>query len=209
MKSRTFDQRPHQRQDIPRVLGHCLAEKPVSARRRPDQPEEHADRRGLAGAVRAEEPIDGPTWPQQVDGVDRNLLMEPFGQPIRGNCEVTQFSVHLAASAAYRPSGVTAPTTSRPSSVSSAENTVPAIRCPEPQMPKTLGSMATCFISWATVLSVVAPAAKGVPVGAGILTTTTLPQPRPITLGMSADFVCGATVLVLEPVAVFAPAGAF
>src|ERR1035437_7398147 len=125
MKSRTFDQRPHQRQDIPRVLGHCLAEKPVSARRRPDQPEEHADRRGLAGAVRAEEPVDAPTWHQQVDGVDRNLLMEPFGQPVRGNCEVTQFSGHLAASAAYSPSGVTAPTDRKSTRLNSSPDTVP------------------------------------------------------------------------------------
>src|SRR5665811_2073368 len=110
----------------------------------PDQPEQHPDRRGLAEAVRAEEPIDPPAWHQHVDGVDRDLLMEPLGQPMRGNREITQILGHslghLAARAAYRPSGVTAPTTSRPSSVSSAENTAPANRCPEPRLPETLGS---------------------------------------------------------------------
>src|SRR5450631_2667298 len=142
--------------------------------------------------------------------------MEPFSQPVRGNCEVAQFLGHLAASVAYRPFGVTAPTTSRPSSVSSAENTVPASRCPEPQRPETLGRRPTCFISWAMVWSVVAllvPLAPVLPAGlvvdADILTTTTLPHPLPITLGVSAEFGCGAPVVVLGPAAAFPDVGVF
>src|SRR6185503_4275402 len=116
------------------------------------------------GAVGAEEAVDGAARHQQVDSVDRDLLVEPFGQTLRGDREVAHLqaarvATHEPASAAYRPSGVTAPATIRPSSVSSTEKTVPAIRCPEPQLPETLGSSPTNFVSWSTFLSALAPAA--------------------------------------------------
>src|ERR1035437_5645193 len=212
MKCRAFDKGPHERQNIPRVVGHCRAEKMVTAGGRPDQPKQQGDRGGLTCPVRAKKAVDGPAWHQEVDGIDRDLLMEPFGQPIGGNGEVAQFPGHLAASAAYRPFGVTAPTTRWPSSVSNAEKTVPAMRCPEPQLPKTSGRRLTYFISWVMVLAVVLPVLALGPVvepGAGIFTTTTLSQPWPTTLGMSADCVCGATVLVLAPAAAFRPVGVF
>jgi hypothetical protein len=52
-------------------------------------------------------------------------------------------------------------------------------------------------------------AALAAAVGEGIVTTTTLPQPFPITLGTSADFVFGATVGLVEPAAVLGPVGVF
>src|SRR5450759_3684738 len=106
-------------------------------------------------------------------------------------------ATHEPASAAKRPSGVTAPTTSRPSSVSSTENAAPAIKCPEPHLPVFLGSSPTHVISDAMLLSAFAPA---VPLGPepplalvpdGISATITLPQPEPTTLGMVAEPGCG------------------
>src|ERR1039458_6481982 len=84
------------------------------------------------------------------------------------------------------------------------------MRCPEPQLPETLGRRLTYFISWVMVLSVVVPVLALMPVvgpGAGILTTITLSHPLPTTLGISADFDCGATVLA--PTAAFRPVGVF
>src|ERR1019366_7905937 len=86
------------------------------------------------------------------------------------------------------------------------------MRCPEPQLPETLGRRLTYFISWVMVLSVVVPVLALVPVvvpGAGILTTITLSHPLPTTIAISGEFACGATVLVLAPTAAFPPVDGF
>jgi len=66
-----------QRADAVEVTGRP-AEQPHAARRRPDQPQQHPQRRRLAGAVRAEETVDLARQHGQVHPVDGEMFAVPF-----------------------------------------------------------------------------------------------------------------------------------
>jgi hypothetical protein len=88
VERRTLDQRTDPRQHPCGPVRHRLAEHPVLARRGPDQPEQHPDRGGLAGAVRAEESVHRATRDRQVDGFHRDLAAEPLRQVLRLDREI-------------------------------------------------------------------------------------------------------------------------
>ena len=76
----------------PQVRGsavHPLAEQLRVPRRRPDHPEQHSDRRRLAGSVETEERVDLAARDAQVDLVDRQHTAPVLlGEASRGDREV-------------------------------------------------------------------------------------------------------------------------
>ena len=86
---------------------------------------------------------------------------------------------HRAARAAYSLSGATAPTANRPSSVSTAENSVPPSTRPLPHEPETFGRACRSPAACSDRL----PADRGV--GRWRVPTATAPQPVPTTLGLA------------------------
>src|SRR5580765_615840 len=192
MEGRSLDERAHPGQGLPGPSGHRLPEQGSGPGRRLDEAEQHPDRRRLAGPVGPEEPVDRTRRHGQVDPVDSRPSAEALGQPARRDGEVSW--AHLAARAAYSWAGATAPMATRPSSVRTAENRVPDSRCPLPHAPETLGSSLRIAPIWALLwslpLSVGAlPAAPVRPASAsaGSFATTTVDQPVPTTVGLSAS----------------------
>ena len=72
---------------VGRGLGEAAAQDRSAARRRADQAEQHPDRRGLAGPVRADEPADRPRGDGQRHVVDNGAVAEALGQPGRRHGE--------------------------------------------------------------------------------------------------------------------------
>ena len=105
----------------------------------PDQAEQHPDRGGLAGAVGAEEPVDGAVGNGEVDRVDGDLAgAEPFRERGAFNGEVAVWAVaHLPAVDAVATSCVplTEPMKTRPSLVRSTENSAVCSSLPLPKPP--------------------------------------------------------------------------
>ena len=85
MEGRSLDQRPHPRQHGAGPPGDGLAEDLDPPLRGMDQPEEHADGRGLAGSVRAEEAVHRSLRNVEIDAVDRRLAPEALGEAGRGD----------------------------------------------------------------------------------------------------------------------------
>ena len=79
--------RLQQRPDLARraqpVFGNVDAADPCGAAARPDQPQQHLQRRGLARAVAAEEAIDGPFGHGHRHRIHRQTAVEAAGQCVR------------------------------------------------------------------------------------------------------------------------------
>ena len=80
VEGRRLDERPHPGQVAGRV-GERLAEDGPGTLRRPDQAQEHADRRGLAGPVGADEAADRTGRDGDVEVVDDRTGAESLRQP--------------------------------------------------------------------------------------------------------------------------------
>src|SRR5436190_10975798 len=164
-----------------------------------DEAEEHPDRRRLAGPIGTEKPVDGSARNHHVQPLDRQAGAEPLAQtmgldrrvgrgfgrrPVRqGRLDLGGRQGHEAFSAAYSRSGATAPTATRPSSVMTAEKSVPSMTRPDPQSPVTFGTALSR--PW-SCLSCEAPATCP-----GMGATATDVQPFPTTVG--------SAVVVVEP----------
>src|SRR5690606_10910540 len=194
---------PYPRQHLTGARGHRRAQQGVAAGGGPHQPQQHPDGGGLAGAVRAEEAVDGAPRHRQVHRVhrqrrpgspaipfgqagsgDRQVASigpaEPYGGPGAGDRQVagtgpveqpgeTGPTGHSPSSAAAGSSatsasrsGVSAPSSTRPSSVSSTLNSEPESACPSGSNPRSASTF-----SWAA---------------SGRRTTSTRVQPSPTTV---------------------------
>jgi hypothetical protein len=80
VEGRLLDHRPNPGQ--PLGVRQRPAIEPGSARRRPDQPEQHAHGGGLPRPVRAEEAEDLPGFDRQVEPVDCDRGSVPLGQAL-------------------------------------------------------------------------------------------------------------------------------
>lgn len=79
-----FDQRAHLRQYGPNGARHGFAEDRGAARGRLDEPHQHPDGGGLAGAVGPQEPEDAAVGHAQIESVDGQLAAPvPLGEPVR------------------------------------------------------------------------------------------------------------------------------
>ncbi len=82
----TLDQRADPRQDRVEPATRVAAEQPEAPRGGVHQAEQHPDRRGLAGAVRPEEPVHAARRNREVDVIDGELpAAEPHGEATRGD----------------------------------------------------------------------------------------------------------------------------
>src|SRR5207249_2849515 len=68
-----------------RLAMHVESADPHLAGTRPEQPGEHADRRGLAGGIRAEEGEKFTARDLEVDVIDGDELAEMFAKSAGGN----------------------------------------------------------------------------------------------------------------------------
>ncbi|GAA3057022.1 hypothetical protein GCM10020000_44460 [Streptomyces olivoverticillatus] len=113
-----LDQGAHPRQHPPPGAGHRLAQHPGGARRRFDQPHQHPDGGGLAGAVGPEEAEDTAPRHDEVEPVDGELpTAVALGEAERGDHRFHRLPrpcssrSYLAASAALTSASLeTAPT---------------------------------------------------------------------------------------------------
>src|SRR3954454_4472419 len=196
VERRALDQRAHGRQPLGGVPGHRGPEERDLPGGGGDQPEQHPDRGGLPRPVRPEEPVDRAGRDHEVDLVDHRLGAEPLREPAGADRDVGH-RCWLLASAPYTSRGATAPTASRPSSVSTAENSGPRSRWPLPQDPETTGSD----------FSAAASPSSCVPTSA----TTTVVQPLPTVCGATPETsarrrACGRTAGT-DPCVTVAPGG--
>src|SRR3954447_10599520 len=182
VERRSFDQRSDPWQNPQLRLRHRLAQQLDLARRRRDQPEQHPDGRRLPGAVRSEEAEHASGRHLEIDRVHRHLpTVEPLRQSA-GDDRRAHGQRGAFAAAACRVSGVTRPTNTRPSSVISALTIVLVSTFPVPQLPWTVGALASSWPSgpFAIRSAVLAPRS-----------IATASQPWPITVGSAAFGVPG------------------
>jgi hypothetical protein len=87
------------------VDGHVVAEDAHASRRRQDEAEDHADGRGLAGAVAAEDPGDRPRFDLKADPVDGGDGLVALGQRFDLDRRMRCFIEHGRRSRARRMRG--------------------------------------------------------------------------------------------------------
>jgi len=108
-------ERAHLRQHGRPGRGHRLAEHLDLAGGGQHQPEQHPDRRGLAGTVRPEEAVDVALGDLEVDRVHGSQLAVALGQRARPDHRpVAHGCACRSAAAAVRVSGVTVPASRNP-----------------------------------------------------------------------------------------------
>src|SRR5699024_7703724 len=96
--------------------GHVLAQHVHAAGGGGGKAQDDADRGGLARPVGAEEAVDAAAGDRQIDVVHGELTPEALGQAVAADGEVAHCSARES-----RCSGVTAPASTRPSSVRSTD----------------------------------------------------------------------------------------
>ena len=80
----------------PRMLAHVDPVERDRARRRREQADQHADRRALARAVRAEEGEDHAALDLEIDGVDGREVAEALAEAAREDDRVRHLALRLA-----------------------------------------------------------------------------------------------------------------
>ncbi len=80
MKARLLDDRADARKRRGALCGHGMPEHAHAARACAREPQQHADHRGLAGAVGPKEAKGAAARDLQIDTVDRGTLTEALGQ---------------------------------------------------------------------------------------------------------------------------------
>src|SRR4051794_27913439 len=98
----TLDERPDLREDVLQSLRHRLADHVDLAAGGVDEAQQHADHRGLAGAVRAEQAEARPLRHDQIDSVDRGHPPVPLGQPARSD-HLSSAEARVSRSALTKP----------------------------------------------------------------------------------------------------------
>src|SRR5690606_22070652 len=213
VEGRALDQRAHPGQG----LRERQAEQRAVAVGGGDEAEQHPDRGGLARDVRPEEAVDGAARDDQVERVHGHLpAAEALGQPGRHDGGVgggrgrpggrPRFACggrHWTPAAFVISSGVTAPTSSRPSSVSRMVRSFVLSSLPEPHSPLT--GVAACSAVSSSVCASASPPRLGSfswPVSsfswarASAGSTATAVQPPPCTLAVSATCLAPSAWLV-------------